>query len=91
MTKRGTISNYDIIAGIAIISILVLGSLFLSVTTYGLAWSNITKNGNVSNNIQTLVLCLALQDYHHDFGDNNTVPPANNEATVCGRSQSNDE
>ena len=50
MTKRGTISNYYIIIGTAIICILVLGSLFLSVTTYGLAWSNITKNENVGNN-----------------------------------------
>ena len=52
MIKRKDISNCLIITCIAIISILILGSTFLSVTTYALVWPNSTNNGNTDNNIK---------------------------------------
>lgn len=51
MIIRKIISNYITIAGIFIISLLVLGSLLLVVTTYGLVWSNNIKNKIINDNI----------------------------------------
>ena len=56
MIKRKDISNYLIITWIAIISILILGSTFLSVTTYALVWPNSTNNGNIDNNIKRNII-----------------------------------